>query len=359
MQVRTLSRRCVGTSAKRFLSVLALGMAYNVAQANSIPFGVNVTDFGADPSGVRDSTKAFNDAIRAIQNRTGLGSGTVYIPGGDYRISEQIRIPNGLSLQGPRVMEGAILNFKDQTSGFSALLIEGTYTGSIEGLVIANAHHNGIAILYAQSNRGDYRVFCRLSDIKVQDAGNDGFFFQNAWMLSLERLWSVNNGRTGFYFDGGHTSIDARNLFAATNRASGFFISNTAYSSFTACGSDSNDEWGYMMVNSSGITMNSCGAEGNQLAAIELATSDGWARAAKFGLTDQTGIAINGFFSLGNNRSNTSGVPEFLRINSNDERLIHGQARQWVSQDRNGHPPILAWGTRRFNRTADIAIYRK
>ncbi|NBI44987.1 glycosyl hydrolase family 28-related protein [Burkholderia sp. ISTR5] len=50
---------------------------------------VSVTDFGADPSGSVDSTAAINNAIGAV---TSTG-GTVYLPGGTYKISSAIVLP--------------------------------------------------------------------------------------------------------------------------------------------------------------------------------------------------------------------------------------------------------------------------
>ncbi len=73
------------------LNYLATGTGA-VARSYASKFGdiVSVTDFGADPTGTADSTTAINNAIAAV---TPLG-GTVYLPGGTYKISSAIVLPN-------------------------------------------------------------------------------------------------------------------------------------------------------------------------------------------------------------------------------------------------------------------------
>ncbi len=45
------------------------------------PVWVNVVDFGADPTGLRDSTEAFRKAIDAVSP----DGGTVYVPSETYK----------------------------------------------------------------------------------------------------------------------------------------------------------------------------------------------------------------------------------------------------------------------------------
>ena len=58
-----------------------------------------VTDapFLADPTGKRDSTQAFSDAIAAVSN---YGGGTVFVPAGVYRIDGTLYIPENMTLRG-------------------------------------------------------------------------------------------------------------------------------------------------------------------------------------------------------------------------------------------------------------------
>lgn len=63
--------------------------------ASSIPgagFVVNVLAFGADPTGVKDSTQAIQLAIAVV---AAAGGGTVEVPAGTYKISSTLVIGNG------------------------------------------------------------------------------------------------------------------------------------------------------------------------------------------------------------------------------------------------------------------------
>ncbi|QHI69714.1 glycosyl hydrolase family 28-related protein [Tichowtungia aerotolerans] len=57
----------------------------------------SVTEYGADPSGLSDSTTAFTSALNACASQ---GGGTVFVPAGEYRIDGTLRIPSGVTLRG-------------------------------------------------------------------------------------------------------------------------------------------------------------------------------------------------------------------------------------------------------------------
>ncbi|MBR2384253.1 MAG: hypothetical protein IKA99_01450, partial [Clostridia bacterium] len=55
------------------------------------------TEFGADPTGIQDSTQAIQAALNYVAE---LGGGTVFLPVGKYLVRSTIRIPNYVSLVG-------------------------------------------------------------------------------------------------------------------------------------------------------------------------------------------------------------------------------------------------------------------
>jgi len=65
----------------------------------------DITAYGADPSGVLDSSTAIQNAITAV---SALGGGTVYIPTGQYFVQVGINVLNNVTLQGANI-NGSII----------------------------------------------------------------------------------------------------------------------------------------------------------------------------------------------------------------------------------------------------------
>lgn len=61
---------------------------------------VNVLDFGADPTGVADSTQAFLDAINYFSATNDSEAGTIIVPSGDYRFGSVVRIKKSVRIRG-------------------------------------------------------------------------------------------------------------------------------------------------------------------------------------------------------------------------------------------------------------------
>ena len=113
-------RRRVQHKAEDTLALMALTGGNLIGQGI-----VNVvTQFGADPTGVSDSTAAFQKAVNAAQGFTsgesGIFSGcTVFIPQGSYLISGTINVPSsdGLTITG---VGGATILFWQNAAGYIA-----------------------------------------------------------------------------------------------------------------------------------------------------------------------------------------------------------------------------------------------
>lgn len=78
------STRVVGTPGQQTVTddMIATGTKISNRMADE----VSVTDFGADPLGVIDSTAAFNSAASA----SGASGMSVYVPGGTYKLNSQV-----------------------------------------------------------------------------------------------------------------------------------------------------------------------------------------------------------------------------------------------------------------------------
>jgi hypothetical protein len=109
------------------------GIAAAAARNRSGPPGTipacagSVTGYGADPSGVTDSTAAIQAAINDLQN--GSGAGSVYFQSGTYKITGSITIPaslNGLAIVGSSVQSAYIVQHSLSSPIFVASPISGT-----------------------------------------------------------------------------------------------------------------------------------------------------------------------------------------------------------------------------------------
>lgn len=68
---------------------------------------MNVTDFGASGDGKTDSTLAFIDAVAQISKK----GGTVFVPAGKYVLSDSIKLPTGVALEGETDKDGKPASF--------------------------------------------------------------------------------------------------------------------------------------------------------------------------------------------------------------------------------------------------------
>lgn len=71
------------------------GAAYQPAQTNL--FVVTAAPFNAQADGVTDDTPAFSNALAAA---AATGGGTVFVPGGNYRLDGTLTVPSGVELRG-------------------------------------------------------------------------------------------------------------------------------------------------------------------------------------------------------------------------------------------------------------------
>lgn len=65
------------------------GATGRVSQDKIREIQVSVTDFGADPTGVADSTTAFNEAVTLVGS---LGGGVIYVPQGTFKVTSTITV---------------------------------------------------------------------------------------------------------------------------------------------------------------------------------------------------------------------------------------------------------------------------
>ncbi len=79
------------------LLVILLYVSTNIKGETTMPFALNVMDFGAKNDGSADATQAFQQALNKAE---GMGGGLVFVPAGTYKILGNLKVPAGVTLQG-------------------------------------------------------------------------------------------------------------------------------------------------------------------------------------------------------------------------------------------------------------------
>src|SRR5882672_5105117 len=162
----TVSWNATGAGFSAFGLVLGGAASATAARVllGSVP---SVVTFGADPSGVADSTAAINNAIAA--------NVAVYFPAGIYKISSPIVIPQGVTrhLRGSGQYATFILQTGNTSDGIQNLQTSAQGGGSIRGLSI----HAGTALL--QTGGFSSGVGINLKNI------NSAFVVDDVWVSNF------------------------------------------------------------------------------------------------------------------------------------------------------------------------------
>lgn len=115
---------------------------------------LNVIDFGADPTGAVDSSTAFNTAAAQVDAHGRRKS--VYVPGGFYRINDQINLVNGQSLFGDGRSVSEIFCDGNFNMSAAALILLNTTTVSLD----PGTEIRDISITMAQNMSNTLRSQC-------------------------------------------------------------------------------------------------------------------------------------------------------------------------------------------------------
>ncbi|MBM7126813.1 glycosyl hydrolase family 28-related protein [Dyella flava] len=253
---------------------LAMVSSESSAQTQASTIWTNVKDFGATGNGVTDDTAAIQAAISSLQQNNDYRGGVLYFPAGQYICSATLAFTSYATGDVHNIIvrgdgpQCTYLDFTAASSGSAGLTFNFGAQFGVEDIMINGAPGDGV--LVGAGNTVGGSTYCSLftiRNVRVQNCGNNGFAFINAYMGTVEECWSTGNNGIGFLFNGYHTSIKASRCWASNNTGIGWSLNGMTYSSFISCGAD-NNLWGYAMTNMVGIAFVSCGAESNK--------NDGW-----------------------------------------------------------------------------------
>ncbi len=153
---------------------------------------ISVLDFGADPQGKTDATDALLKAVAAAQKQGGV----VWVPAGDYVVSQTIVIPSGVTIQGAGMWHTTFWGDPD-VYGNAARRVRFKLKGT-------NVHLADFAIVGRLNYRND-------------DEENDGVVGSGCTDASVRRVWVEHTKAGAWIYNGTRLVIDGcrfRNLLA-------------------------------------------------------------------------------------------------------------------------------------------------
>ena len=187
--------------------------------------GIDVTTYGADKTGVADSTAAIQAAIDAasVDNAAGQAGQAVYLPFGLYLISSTLDVPNRVRIVGSAA-RGAVI--KADAAFVGTHMIEfanGVIAMFSTGLEYLSLDCNAVVGLSGVLHNAPHEN-TDFKNITIGNFDTYGIEIQNAyqgashWLVTNSELFP-NVGATGIY-------IDATDNFATTLIVSGLTINS-------------------------------------------------------------------------------------------------------------------------------------
>ncbi len=249
----------ISTVMKPVVDAATITSALGLLNAGNSVF--SVLYYGADPTGVADSTTAIQGAINAAQT---AGGGMIWFPAGTYMIAGTLQITkNGIAIFGAGV-NATYLSF--QNTSLDCITVEGTSSVQLEGFSLQNMTINQSGKTGGRLIYMTYCAYCRvvnvvannpwtgievyiantidLEDITVQGVaggvGTWGIYWHspgtgaantNSTALTIENvtIQALYSGADGMVWDGYATTLNVDQLTFLECRY-GLHILNTAAS---------------------------------------------------------------------------------------------------------------------------------
>jgi parallel beta-helix repeat protein len=211
----------------------------------------NVLDYGADVTGVADSTSAINAAIDAL----GANGGTVYFPPGTYRFTSKITVDTPVRLVGSgrssNISAGKYNTRLLKDGDFTGIeFVAGSAFGGVFDLILDSAGGSDASDgLYIDSGRIDVQRVC------IWNQGRMGMWVHDANASAFMNVELLNNGLHGLYVSGASPSPDVNgmsfyNIDARSNTGSGVCLDVSFSNSFYGCTIQYNGSYGIQVEDS-------------------------------------------------------------------------------------------------------------
>lgn len=226
----------------------------------------NVLAYGADPTGVADSTAAIQAAIDATPTGTGYSTpsgGVIIFPTGIYHTTNSIYLKHGIVLQGEQPVSiieshgtNDVLTLDADSLAYPGI----SHICKIEGLAIRQigVNPNAAIHLFATTNS----ITHQLKNIKVFGSFGYGIRTKTVIIGTIEYCIVQNATGIGFALEAPQNAVTMTSCYATSSGGVGYDLSGVSYSTFNSLAADGNAGGGYR-VRGDGLVFNGCGAEAN------------------------------------------------------------------------------------------------
>lgn len=290
---------------------------------------VNVLDFGADPLGLADSTQAFKDARDALQGDFDQRGGTLYVPAGMYRLSDELAFSPYVAGQvfnitvsgdGPEV---TVLDFQSCAAGKHGISATGQGTGFfVENLSIKRAPGHGVRLRGGPVGGTSFMHRCGLRNVRIQQCGLGGFYTENSFFVDVINSWALLNSGPGFHFAGFHTTVNASGSWALQNTSSPGWRLNGIYGGqFTNCYGEF-CQVGWSLTNTQAVDFVGCGGENCSREGFELRSGSAFIAPGLPAECHDININMRACKALQNSRSGANAWANFLSALAANGRRI-------------------------------------
>ncbi|WP_312151049.1 glycosyl hydrolase family 28-related protein [Paenibacillus odorifer] len=270
------------------------------ATNTKVGFIRNVKEFGAVGNGSVDDTVSFQTAINSLGTR----GGKLYVPAGNYRLSDMLDITNSITIIGDgwSMRDGTtILSFYMDGKPITcpAIKIHKTECVHLEGLYVLN---NGVELRDGISIDGgnggannEINSFVSCEKV-ISNKFKNNFFVSHTWLVSFRDCYA-GHGTFGWYCAGGTiTTLLFDHCYTANQSARAYYINGAYYTTFIGCATDY-APIGYKFSNAENVVMIGCAAESCIDTAIDM---------------DNSTVVIDGFVSVGNGTSQNGNYATML-----------------------------------------------
>jgi len=223
---------------------------------------LNVLDYGADRTGIADSSSAIQDAIDAL-DQTGFG-GIVFLPWGDYKCNTGLSLPNLVRLVGEG-MDSSNLRYEGNGSAI-------TLPGSV-GDNVVKAGLKNLSVYGNNSSQyginAQYSTDCVFENIRLYNH-NIGLLLNWSYNNMLYFVKSDNCRQDGFYFSDEANANTMVGCMGVENARAGLFMHGGRANEAVNCTWEANDQYGIYLLGDTdaiyrpkSLLVSNCYIEGN------------------------------------------------------------------------------------------------